>query len=132
MVFYVFRRICFIIVLAMSLFVGGCAWVAAGAVAVGVAGVAMVGGSVSEIDKTEMALAVEKAIYAIEKVGGTVTDSSFADGYAKGTVGEYRVSVNIYPENGGAMNVSVRASKFLMPNTEVAEKILSNYRKFKR
>ncbi len=126
------RRFCLIAVTAAPLFLSGCVWIAAGAAAAGVAGVAMVGGTVSEIDNTEMALAVEKAIYAIEKEGGTVTDLSFADGYAKGIVGEYKVSVNVYVEDDGTMDVSVRASKYLISNTELAEKILDNYRNFKR
>ncbi len=133
MLFYLTKiKYYFLLVIVLSFFSTSCVAVAVGAAVAGVAGVAVVGGTVSELDKTEIALAVEKGIYAIEKEKGVVTELSFADGYVKGKVGEYDVVINVYVEDNGILSVSVRVSKYLISNVELAEKILNNYRNFKK
>lgn len=130
---YILKRLTYLLsVLFICLTLGGCVWLAAGAAVVGVTGIVIVGGSVSEIDDKEIALAVEKGIYAIEKEGGNVTDMSFADGYVKGIIDDYNITINIHPVEDGLVDVSVRVSKNLIPNTSLAEKIMTNYREFKR
>lgn len=110
----------------------GCAGVVVAAAAASAAGVAVIGGTVAEVDKTERALAVEKCIYAIEKEKGEITELSFADGYVKGVIDGYDVYMGVYEEDNKELNVSVRVSKYLMPNVELAEKLLKNYRNFKK
>ena len=58
-------KIIFLIALPVIL-LNGCAWIAATAVAGAASTVIFTSGSVSDIDKTEKALAVEKLIYAFE------------------------------------------------------------------
>ena len=94
--------------------------------------VAIIGGTIGEIDKTEKALAVEKCIYAIEKENGIISELSFVDGYVRAIVNGYNVYANVYEEDNGTLNVSFSVTKYLSTNNKLAEKLLNNYRNFRR
>ncbi len=94
--------------------------------------VAIIGGTIGEIDKTEKALAVEKCIYAIEEENGIINELSFVDGYVKAIVDGYNIYANVYEEDNGTLNVSFSATKYLKTNNILAEKLLNNYRNFKK
>ncbi len=113
-------------------FLNGCAWIAATAVAGTAAGIVFTSGSVSDIDKTEKALAVEKLIYAFEANQGTVSDLSFMDGYVKGKVDDYTVKAHIYVRRDGVLDINVRATKYLISNSKIAQKVIDKYRNYVR
>lgn len=89
-------------------------------------------GSVSDIDKTEKALAVEKLIYAFEANNGIINDLSFVDGYVEGIVDNYTVTAYIYTRRDGVLDINVRASKYLISNADIAQKVIDKYRNYVR
>ena len=89
-------------------------------------------GSVSDIDKTEKALAVEKLIYAFEANKGEINDLSFVDGYVKGKVDNHTVTAHIYTRRDGVLDINVRATKYLISNSKVAQKVIDKYRNYVR
>lgn len=124
-------KILFIAVISLML-LNGCAWVVAAAVAGAAGTVIFTAGSVGDIDKTDKALAVEKLIYAFESNKGKVTDLSFADGYVKGIVDNHTVTAHIYTKRNGSLNINVRATKNLISNADVAQKVIDKYRNYVR
>ena len=84
------------------------------------------------IDKTEKALAVEKLIYAFESNKGTINDLSFVYGYVEGTVDNYTVTAHIYTRRDGVLDINVRATKYLISNADVAQKVIDKYRNYVR
>ena len=81
----------------------------------------------SDIDKTEKALAVEKLIYAFEANKGEINDLSFVDGYVKGKVDNHTVTAHIYTRRDGVLDINVRATKYLISNSKVAQKVIDKY-----
>lgn len=96
------------------------------ALAGAVSTVVFTAGSISDIDKTEKALAVEKLIYAFEANKGIINDLSFVDGYVEGTVDNYTVTAHIYTRRDGVLDINVRATKYLISNADIAQKLLIN------
>lgn len=121
-----------IIVIIVPFLFSGCAWIAGVALAGAVSTVVFTAGSVSDIDKTEKALAVEKLIYAFESNKGTINDLSFVDGYIEGTVDNYTVTAHIYTRRDGVLDINVRATKYLISNADVAQKVIDKYRNYVR
>lgn len=128
------RRFVFklIVVIVTSFFLNGCAWIAGIALAGAFSTVIFTAGSVSDIDKTEKALAVEKLIYAFEANKGTVNDLSFVDGYVEGVVDNCTVTAYIYSRRDGVLDINVRATRYLISNADVAQKVLNRYRNYVR
>lgn len=124
-------KIIFLIALPVIL-LNGCAWIAATAVAGAASTVIFTSGSVSDIDKTEKALAVEKLIYAFEANKGEINDLSFVDGYVKGKVDNHTVTAHIYTRRDGVLDINVRATKYLISNSKVAQKVIDKYRNYIR
>lgn len=124
-------KVVFIIVIPF-IFLNGCAWLATTAVAGAATTVILTSGSVSDIDTTEKALAVEKLIYAFEANKGVVTDLSFVDGYVTGNVDNYTVKAHIYTRRDGVLDINVRATKYLISNSKVAQKVIDKYRNYVR
>lgn len=121
-----------IVVTAIPFLLNGCAWIAGVALAGAFSTVVFTAGSVSDIDKTEKALAVEKLIYAFEANKGTINDLSFADGYVEGVVDNHTVTAYIYTRRDGVLDINVRATKYLISNANVAQKVLDKYRNYVR
>ncbi len=121
-----------IIVIAIPFFLNGCAWVVGVALAGAVSTVVFTAGSISDIDKTEKALAVEKLIYAFEANKGIINDLSFVDGYVEGTVDNYTVTAHIYTRRDGVLDINVRATKYLISNADIAQKVIDKYRNYVR
>ncbi len=117
-----------IVVFTIPLFLNGCAWIAGIALAGAFSTVVFTAGSVSDIDKTEKALAVEKLIYAFEANNGMINDLSFVDGY----VDNYTVTAYIYTRRDGVLDINVRASKYLISNADIAQKVIDKYRNYVR
>ena len=121
-----------IVVFTIPLFLNGCAWIAGIALAEAFSTVVFTAGSVSDIDKTEKALAVEKLIYAFEANNGIINDLSFVDGYVEGIVDNYTVTAYIYTRRDGVLDINVRASKYLISNADIAQKVIDKYRNYVR
>ena len=121
-----------IVVFTIPLFFNGCAWIAGVALASAFSTVVFTAGSVSDIDKTEKALAVEKLIYAFEANKGTINDLSFVDGYVEGVVDNHTVTAYIYTRRDGVLDINVRATKYLISNADVAQKVIDKYRNYVR
>lgn len=121
-----------VIILIPIVFLNGCAWLTATAVAGAASAIVFTSGSVSDIDITEKALAVEKLIYAFEANDGTITDLSFADGFVKGKVDNYTVKAYIYTRRDGVLDINVRATRYLFSNSKVAQKVIDKYRNYVR
>lgn len=121
-----------IIVMIVPFLFSGCAWIAGVALAGAVSTVVFTSGSVSDIDKTEKALAVEKLIYAFESNKGTINDLSFVDGYVEGIVDNCTVTAHIYTRRDGVLDINVRATKYLISNADVAQKVIDKYRNYVR
>ncbi len=123
----------YVMTIALSLYIlNGCGWIAATAVAGAAAGVVLTAGSVSDIDKTEKAIAVEKLIYAFESNNGIITDLSFMDGYVEGCVDNYTVKAHIYTRRDGILDINVRATRYLISNSKIAHKVINKYRNYIR
>ncbi len=122
----------YIIVCIIPLFINGCAWIVATAITGAAASVVLTSGSVSDIDKTEKALAVEKLIYAFEENKGTIYDLSFMDGYVEGKVDNHTVKAHIYIRRDGVLDINVRATRYLISNSQIAQKIIDKYRNYVR
>lgn len=121
-----------IIIVLCIVLLNGCAWIAGVAIAGAAASVVFSAGSVADIDKTEKAVAVERLIYAFEANNGIIEDLSFADGYVKGRVDGYKVTANIYARRDGTLDINVRATKYLISNADMAQKILDKYKNYVR
>lgn len=121
-----------VIIIIPLVFLNGCAWLAATAVAGAASTVIFTSGSVSDIDVTEKALAVEKLIYAFEANNGTINDLSFVDGFVKGKVDNHTVTAYIYTRRDGVLDINVRATKYLFSNSKVAQKVIDKYRNYVR
>ena len=121
-----------IVVFTIPLFLNGWAWIAGIALAGAFSTVVFTAGSVSDIDKTEKALAVEKLIYAFEANNGIINDLSFVDGYVEGIVDNYTVTAYIYTRRDGVLDINVRASKYLISNADIAQKVIDKYRNYVR
>lgn len=133
MVIFTIRLMCkLLIVISISSCLTGCAWIVGVALAGTVSTVVFTAGSVSDIDKTEKALAVEKLIYAFEANNGTVNDLSFVDGYVKGNIDDYNVTAYIYVRRDGILDINVRATKYLISSSNTAQKIIDKYRNYIR
>ena len=126
------RIVKIIILAAIPVLLNGCAWIAATAVAGAASTVIFTSGSVSDIDKTEKALAVEKLIYAFEANKGEINDLSFVDGYVEGVVDNHTVTAYIYTRRDGVLDINVRATKYLISNADVAQKVIDKYRNYVR
>ena len=124
-------KLVFVIIIPV-IFFNGCAWIAATAVAGAASTVIFTSGSVSDIDVTEKALAVEKLIYAFEANKGTISDLSFVDGYVEGKVDNCTVKAYIYTRRDGVLDINVRATKYLISNSKVAQKVIDKYRNYVR
>ena len=124
-------KLVFVIIIPV-IFLNGCAWIAATAVAGAASTVIFTSGSVSDIDVTEKALAVEKLIYAFEANKGTISDLSFVDGYVEGKVDNCTVKAYIYTRRDGVLDINVRATKYLISNSKVAQKVIDKYRNYVR
>ena len=121
-----------IVVFTIPLFLNGCAWIAGIALAGAFSTVVFTAGSVSDIDKTEKALAVEKLIYAFEANNGIINDLSFVDRYVEGIVDNYTETAYIYTRRDGVLDINVRASKYLISNADIAQKVIDKYRNYVR
>ena len=57
---------------------------------------------------------------------------SFVDGYVEGIVDNYTVTAYIYTRRDGVLDINVRASKYLISNADIAQKVIDKYRNYVR
>ncbi len=119
------------IIIIVLLLLNGCAWIAGVALAGAVSTIVLTSGSVIDVDNREKAVVVEKLIYAFEANGATVYDVSFTEGYVKGSIDKYKVTAYLYPRENGDIDISVRARKYLISNSYIAQQIIDTYRGYK-
>ena len=56
----------------------------------------------------------------------------FVDGYVEGIVDNYTVTAYIYTRRDGVLDINVRASKYLISNADIAQKVIDKYRNYVR